>query len=150
MSNPTRPPPRPAPAPAKAPAAPAAPERKGLSLKGFVDVHFRIGFEVENCRMKMDQYRELQNLWILGGEDVILRAQYDKSEVQIVLRGADGGRFRVKDPDPTKKYPEYMVISVELLREKMLEKAGLDAPTGEESEVEESASEGENGHAASP
>ena len=88
----------------------------------FLDVHVRVGLDDEITRMTVANFQIFLMKWVLGGEDIVLRAARDSYESNIVLRGTEGGSYSVRAANPAQKVPRYDVVSTEDLRREQVQK----------------------------
>jgi hypothetical protein len=103
------------------PPPPPIAKRPPIDLSEYYDVHITSGLDDEIVRIRKDGYDVLLRIWMLAGEDVILRARHERHEDQIVLRGAQNGRLRVSEASENgdKKIPMFQVFAAEGLMEQM-------------------------------
>jgi hypothetical protein len=81
--------------------------------------------EDELVRLSPEGWFKLLYLWILGGEDVIIRIPRREHEVGIVLRGNASGVYQTRPYDATKTLPVGDVVSAEEMRLQILEEKGV-------------------------
>jgi hypothetical protein len=82
-------------------------------VDNYFDVHVRVGLDDDLVRLAHEHYQKLILQWQLGGEDVILRSSFNNSELQVILRGTEGGRMRVSRADSSRKIPLFEVFTTE-------------------------------------
>lgn len=87
--------------------------RQSLNVDNYFDVHVRVGLDDDIVRLAHEHYQKLILQWQLGGEDVILRGNFNNSELQVILRGTEGGRMRVSRADSSRKIPLFEVFTTE-------------------------------------
>jgi hypothetical protein len=97
--------------------------RKGLDVSELLDIVVRCGLDDEIIRIKKEDYEIFLFCWILGGEDIVLRARFEKHERNIVLRGGHNGVFDLREADPSRKIPLYTVHRARALYAKALASA---------------------------
>jgi len=90
-----------------------APQRPKL-----VDIHLRIGLTDELVRFTPESFYKFLTMWVRAGEDVIVRIPKNDHEVNIVLRGTQGGVYRIRDNNTKANIP---LADVALAREKIRE-----------------------------
>lgn len=91
---------------------PQEPEKRRapLDTSNMHDIVFRAGLDEELIRIKKKDFDLLLDVWMLAGEDIILRATFNNFERNIVLRGNSNGVLDIKSADPARKIPLYSVI----------------------------------------
>lgn len=97
------------------------PQPKERQEINFFDVRILVGMDAETVRFDRAGWDKFNLTWVLGGMDVLLRATFERSELQMVLRGAEGGKIRVSAADPAQKIPVYSVFTTIEARKMILD-----------------------------
>ena len=80
-------------------------ENQRPAIPKYVDVMLRVGLLDELVRFTPEGFAKFLNIWVIGGQDIIIRIPKQQLELDIVLRGTQSGTYRIRNQSTATQIP---------------------------------------------